>query len=236
MGTVIRESLRRYFFAGLLVLLPLVITLWFLGWIVGLMDRLGMEEGQVLEHPWLTKAIENAQKRVENHNFEIRKRLLEYDDVMNKQREVIYTLRRSILENEDIKELILQAIEEVIARTVGSYLFPAGTQEGMDLEGFDVYLKSKFNYDLGDQKPRLKDMPQNEITDLLAKKMVELYEAKEKDIDPQALRHLERMLMLHTIDSKWKDHLYAMDQLKEGIGLRSFAQRDPLIEYKKEGI
>lgn len=204
--------------------------------IVGLMDRLGMEEGQVLEHPWLTKAIENAQKRVENHNFEIRKRLLEYDDVMNKQREVIYTLRRSILENEDIKELILQAIEEVIARTVGSYLFPAGTQEGMDLEGFDVYLKSKFNYDLGDQKPRLKDMPQNEITDLLAKKMVELYEAKEKDIDPQALRHLERMLMLHTIDSKWKDHLYAMDQLKEGIGLRSFAQRDPLIEYKKEGF
>jgi len=204
--------------------------------IVGLMDKLGMEEGQVLEHPWLSKALENAQKRVETHNFEIRKHLLEYDNVMNRQREVIYNLRRSILESQNVKDLILEAIGQVSDDSVVHYLFASQEDNSWDFDGLQVYFKSKFNYDLSAQQEKIKDLSQQEIQDLIFQDLSRHYDAKENDIDPQHLRHMERMLLLHTIDSKWKDHLYAMDQMKEGIGLRSFAQRDPLIEYKREGF
>jgi len=204
--------------------------------IIGIMDKLGMEEGQVLEHPWLSKSIETAQRRVEGHNFEIRKHLLEYDNVMNRQREVVYELRREVLEKDDIKEMILVAIEDVIAEEVGHYLFTQAEEVNFDVEGLAIYLKAHFNYDLLESKEVLQEMDQEEITDRIVKGVVSSYDLKEKDIEPEHLRHLERMVMLNTIDSKWKDHLYSMDQLKEGIGLRSFAQRDPLIEYKKEGF
>jgi len=204
--------------------------------IMGLMDKLGMEDGQVLEHPWLTKALENAQKRVEGHNFEIRKHLLEYDDVMNKQREVIYGMRRSILESENVKDLVLEAIEDITEGVVTQYLYAGGEEMHFDVDGLEVYLKSKFNYSLGEHKGKLKDMQQEEVVDLVLKRVLDLYELKEKEIEPQHLRHLERMLLMHTIDAKWKDHLYAMDQLKEGVGLRSYGQRNPIVEYKKEGF
>ena len=204
--------------------------------IMGLMDRLGMEEGQVLEHPWLSKAIETAQKRVETHNFEIRKHLLEYDNVMNLQREVIYSLRRSILERESVKDIIVEAWDGLVYGLAAQYLFPQGAEAVVNLEGLKVYLKTKFNYDFSVEEQKLKAMTQNEIVDLILKDLSAIYEVKEKEFEPGQLRHLERILLLHTIDSKWKDHLYAMDQLKEGVGLRGYGQRDPLLEYKREGF
>jgi len=203
---------------------------------MGLMDKLGMEEGQVLEHPWLTKAIENAQRRVEGHNFEIRKHLLEYDNVMNKQREVIYSLRREILESRDVKNLILEAIADTVDASVYQHLFAQQEEMKWDVEGLLGYLETTYHYDLRAQQDKLKDMSQQEVTDLIFQDLSKVYEEKEQQMGAESLRHLERMLLLNTIDSKWKDHLYAMDQLKEGIGLRSFAQRDPLIEYKREGF
>ena len=204
--------------------------------IMGLMDKLGMEEGQVLEHPWLSKSIETAQRRVESHNFEIRKHLLEYDNVMNRQREVIYDLRRVVLEKDDIKEMICEAVEEVVAAEVEHYLFTPGEELEKDLEGLKAALKNRFQYDCPLTPDDLEDKEQVEVVDEVVKGVLAVYEAKEREIGAEHLRHLERMVMLTTIDSKWKDHLYAMDQLKEGIGLRSFAQRDPLIEYKREGL
>ncbi len=207
--------------------------------IMGLMDKLGMEDGQVLEHPWLTKAIENAQKRVETHNFEIRKHLLEYDDVMNRQREVIYSMRRSVLESGNVKHMILDAMTRLVQEMAARYLFPSGSSgssEGFDAEGLDIYLKTKFHYELGSQAKQLQGMPQQDIEKLISDGLLRIYGDKERDIGEEQLRHIERMLLLQTIDSKWKDHLYSMDQLKEGISLRSFAQRDPLIEYKREGF
>ena len=204
--------------------------------IMGIMDKLGMEEGQVLEHPWLTMAIENAQKRVEAHNFEIRKHLLEFDDVMNRQREVIYSIRRYVLESNDVKHLMLESIEQLAAGVVATHVLAGQEETGFDVEGLDLYLKTKFHYDLGEQKNALAGMPQEQIQGLITQGLLALYESKQKDIGAEQLRQMERMLLLQTIDTKWKDHLYAMDQLKEGIGLRSFAQRDPIIEYKREGF
>ncbi|HQP09975.1 MAG TPA: preprotein translocase subunit SecA, partial [Candidatus Omnitrophota bacterium] len=203
--------------------------------IIGVMDKLGMEEGQVLEHPWLSRAIETAQRRVEGHNFEIRKHLLEYDDVMNRQREVIYELRRSVLEGSDMKDLIIEAVEDAVSGAVMQYLF-SGSEASFDIEGLDQYLKTTFHYDLGADKEKIKDMPQAEIQDLIFKGLMDLYAQKEQSMGGERLRHIERLLLMQTIDAKWKDHLYGMDQLKEGVGLRSFAQRDPLVEFKREGF
>ncbi len=204
--------------------------------IIGVMDKLGMEEGQALEHPWLNRALENAQKRVEGHNFEIRKHLLEYDNVMNRQREVIYDLRRMVLETDDIKYVVVEAIEGLVSAVVADHLFVEGKEDQWDFDGLNSYLKVAFDYDLSPQKDKITEMSQADITQLILDDLMKQYDAKEKDIGADQLRYLERMLMLNMIDSKWKDHLYAMDLLKEGIGLRSYGQRDPLIEYKKEGF
>jgi len=204
--------------------------------IMTVMDKLGMEEGQVIEHPLVTRAIEIAQKRVETHNFEIRKQLIEYDDVMNRQREVIYNMRRSILEGEDLKERVLLAIEETAASAATGHLSAEGAESGWDIEGLTVSLKEKFGFDFKIPKDDIAAMTPGEVSEIIIKTLMEIYEAKEKDLGPQKMRPLERFLLLQTIDSKWKDHLYAMDQMKEGISLRAFGQRDPLIEYKREGF
>lgn len=205
--------------------------------IIGLMNKMGMEENQVLEHPLLNRALENAQKRVETHNFEIRKHLLEYDNVMNRQREVVYSLRRQILESDEVKNIIIEYIQQFIAVTVEDYLFTKKEEQTFDTDGLILFLNRTFDYALPeDLKARLPDLDAAQISEEIFNDIKALYEAKDQEIDPRALRHMEKMFLLHTIDSKWKDHLYAMDQLKEGIGLRSFAQRDPLIEYKREGF
>jgi len=209
---------------------------------MGLMNTLGMEEGQVIEHPWVSGAIEIAQKRVETHNFEIRKQLLEYDNVMNRQREVIYAMRRSVLDGEDIKERMVQALEDDIKYIVIQYLFSknqdaqGAEDSGQDIEGFKVCLETTFHIDISPIYDKIPGMTQEEIRQIVYEKALEVYAQKETLITIDQMRALERMILLQTIDAKWKDHLYAMDQLKEGIGLRAFAHRDPLVEYQHEAF
>ncbi len=203
---------------------------------VNIMDKLGMEEGQVIEHPLVSRAIEVAQKRVETHNFEIRKQLIEYDNVMNKQREAIYSLRQRVLESENVKKEVIEALEDTVFKMVAQHVALVQENGGWDIEGLLAYLTGKFGLDLSAQRNEFVVMSKEDLQDFLAKRIVDLYELKEKELSPEELRQLEKFVMLHTIDSKWKDHLYAMDQLKDGVGLRSFASRDPLIEYKREGF
>ena len=203
-----------------------------------IMDRFGMEAGQVIEHPLVNRSLEIAQKRVESYNFEIRKQLLEFDDVMNKQREVIYALRRDILESDNVKDYILDAVEGAVAGAIQDFLFNLKDQNERqwDVEGLNTYLKLNFNYSLNEIKAQLDDQPQEKINELIVEKVLAVYQEKEKAIPAEHLRHIEKIFLLHTIDAKWKDHLYAMDQLKEGISLRAYAQRDPVVEYKREGF
>jgi preprotein translocase subunit SecA len=199
--------------------------------LVGLMDKLGLEEGQVIEHPWVAHSIELAQRRVEQHNFEIRKQLLEYDNVMNKQREIIYGQRRQTLEGMALKEEIQGMFERIIDDIVAIHV--TENQE-IDIAGLVSIMNLKFGIDLETSKmdSLSKDALKNELLDVV----LAAYEEKEKSIGTDLMRHLERMVFLQIIDSKWKDHLYAMDSLKEGIGLRAYGQRDPLVEYKREAF
>ena len=202
--------------------------------LVGVMDRLGLEEGQVIEHPWVSKSIEIAQRRVEQHNFEIRKQLLEYDNVMNKQREVIYGQRRSVLEGAFLKEDILNIVEKIIGNISDSYL--SGNQE-LNLTGLIDEMKLKFGLGFQDLEASKLQLKNNaDVKEELYNKASAVYEEKEKSLDADMMRQLERMVFLQIIDSKWKDHLYAMDNLREGIGLRAYGQRDPLVEYKREAF
>lgn len=204
--------------------------------IIGVMEKLGMEEGQALEHSLLSSALENAQKRVEGHNFEIRKHLLEYDNVMNRQREVIYSMRREVLESANVREMIMESISGLVDALVHQHL--GSEKEGgvWDAEGLKVYLESKFGYRSDTPSEKWRDVEKSVITKEIEEGLIRLYESREQTIGPERIRFLERMVLLHMIDSKWKDHLYAMDQLKEGVGLRSYGQRDPLLEYKREGF
>ncbi len=198
--------------------------------IKSLMDKLGMKEGEPIEHPLVSKAIENAQKRVEAYHFEIRKHLLEYDNVMNKQREVIYSMRREILEGKDLKEKILGMIEDV-AEGLVEEIAEGKHPEQWNWEELGKRMKSLFR--LQPELP-IPGKDKVEISDNLARWMIERYEEREKEFSPEILRTLERFLLLQSIDFHWKDHLLAMDYLREGIGLRGYGQKDPLIEYKKE--
>jgi len=208
--------------------------------VTGVLNSLGMEDGLALESGILSKTIEMAQKRVESHNFEIRKHLLDLDDVMNKQREVIYRLRREILESEDVKDRVLEAIQDTSDFMIRQFLSTEElnefSEEKGDIEALDEYLKAKFNLVLGGNKSKIEQMEVDRVIDMVWKQLQTIYGKKEVEIGDEHLRHLERILFLHTIDAKWKDHLYAMDQLKEGIGLRAMGQRDPIIEYKREGF
>jgi len=200
--------------------------------LVGIMDKLGFEAGQVIEHPLVSKSIEIAQRRLEQHNFEIRKQLLEYDNVMNKQREVIYGQRREILEGVSLKENILEIVEKMLDEIMAVYTNDQSqTQEKSDEELIEA-LRLRFGLEL--DASFLKDKNRDAVKKDIFAKMVEAYEAKERRIGEDLARHLERMVFLQIIDGKWKDHLYAMDKLREGIGLRAYGQRDPLIEYKRE--
>ncbi|MBN1912810.1 MAG: preprotein translocase subunit SecA [Candidatus Omnitrophica bacterium] len=201
---------------------------------IGIMDRLGLEEGQVIEHPWISKSIEVAQRRVEQHNFEIRKQLLEYDNVMNKQREVIYARRREILEGVSLKDDVLEISQNALEGMVGTYLNDSGGTKEPDWVQFLEALKIRFGIEA--DIPSLEDLPQDKIKEVLSEKITLLYDEKERSMGMDTLRGLERMVFMQIIDTKWKEHLYAMDSLREGIGLRAYGQRDPLIEYKREAF
>ncbi|HTL99569.1 MAG TPA: preprotein translocase subunit SecA [Candidatus Omnitrophota bacterium] len=205
--------------------------------IAGIMEKLGVQEGEVIEHGLVTRAIERAQKRVEEHNFDIRKHLLEYDDVMNKQRTVIYAQRLRALEEDDLKETILEMIEEVIEERVATYLaeerFDEEDVKRLYADASQILLRSVPPPHVGEGE-RAPDRA--EITESLRDMFLQTYEEKEKDLTPEATRELERMVYLHVIDEHWMDHLREMDHMREGIGLRAYGQRDPLIEYKREAF
>jgi preprotein translocase subunit SecA len=202
--------------------------------LIGIMDRLGLEQGQVIEHPWVSKSIEIAQRRVEQHNFEIRKQLLEYDNVMNKQREVIYGQRKEILEGSSLKEEVLAVSGKLLDGMCSTVILENLTPQEWDITGLVNSINLKFGLEL--DPGRVKESSGVEIKELLMQKISQSYEEKENSVGSELLRHLERMVFLQIIDSKWKDHLYAMDSLREGIGLRAFGQRDPLVEYKREAF
>ena len=198
-------------------------------------DRLGIEEGQDIQHPIVTKAIEIAQKRVEQHNFEIRKHVLEYDNVMNKQREVIYEERKKILYGEDIRDHVYEIMEEIIDGAMKLYLNPDIHRADWKYAEFSEWFWSKFNIRVENLEALLEPKEDHQIIDVFFDMAKAAYEEKEKAMPPGLLRHIEKMIMLQVIDTKWKDHLYAMDNLREGIGLRAYGQRDPLVEYQHEG-
>ena len=203
--------------------------------IMSVMNRLGMEEGEAIEHGLLTKAIENAQRKVEGNNFSIRKNLLEYDDVMNKQRETIYSRRREILTDEEIQDDIMDMIEDKVDEIVLSFTTDKDYLEDWDTVGLTESVMRYFSIALDFNSPEFSEMTGDEFREWLIGKVTDLYKAKEEHIGAPLMRHLEKMIMLQTLDRAWRDHLEAMDQLKEGIGLRAYGQRNPLIEYQKEG-
>ncbi|MCL5037387.1 MAG: preprotein translocase subunit SecA [Chloroflexi bacterium] len=205
--------------------------------ISGWMDRLGVEEDIPIEHPWITKAIENAQKKVEGHHYDIRKQVLEYDDVMNKQREVIYGERRRILEGEDLTPQIEGMREELVEELVSVYIPTELSREEWDLDGLYRALKETFPLPFDATVSELDAEPTRErVSEKVMSWAIEAYEEKEERLTPELMRQLERFALLRTLDEKWMDHLYSMDILREGIGLRAFGQKDPRIEYINEGF
>lgn len=199
--------------------------------ISGLMDKLGMDEEMPIENKMVSKAIENAQKRVETHHFDIRKHLLEYDDVMNKQRSEIYSFRRGILKGQNLTDRILDMLEYVIDELLSIYCPEEKHVDDWDLKGLRDALYGVFSI-----APDISPMNQDTLREALLSEMKGAYQAKEAEIGSEVMRYLEKVVMLQVIDTQWKDHLLGMDHLKEGIGLRGYGQKDPLVEYKKEAF
>jgi preprotein translocase subunit SecA len=196
-----------------------------------------MNEGEAIESRMFTKQIENAQKTVEAQNFESRKHLLEYDDVMNKQREAVYGVRRQLLEGMDQRELILEdyvggILSSALDEFAGEKLHP----DQWNLKGLEENLVDHFGLNLAHAGIKPLELARHELGDAIFEKLKEEYEAKEKILSSATMRYHERMVMLSVIDGLWKDHLLSMDHLKEGISLRGYAQRDPLVEYKRESF
>jgi preprotein translocase subunit SecA len=206
-------------------------------WVSTLLQRLGMEEGVPIESRMITSRIEKAQKAVEAQHFESRKHLLEYDDVMNKQREAVYGLRRRLLEGTDQKDLILEDyVAAILAEQLEEYCPEKAHADDWNIKGLKDAIFTRFGVDFLAEGVKPQELNRGELGDAIFGKLKERYEAKEKLIGPDAMRHHERMIMLSVIDQQWKDHLLSMDHLKEGIGLRGYGQHDPLVEYKKESF
>ncbi|MGO9087167.1 MAG: preprotein translocase subunit SecA [Candidatus Sulfotelmatobacter sp.] len=206
-------------------------------WVSNLLQRLGMEEGVPIESKMITRRIETAQKTVEAQHFESRKHLLEYDDVMNKQREAVYGLRRRLLEGMDQKDLILEDyVSAILGDLLEQHCPPKAHVNDWDTKGLKDAIFTRFGVDIFAEGIKPDTLSRQELGDAIFGKLKERYDAKEKLIGPDAMRHHERMIMLSVIDQQWKDHLLSMDHLKEGIGLRGYGQHDPLVEYKKESF
>ncbi len=206
--------------------------------VAGLMDKLGMEQGDAIEHPWVTKAIENAQRKVEAYNFDVRKQLLEYDDVANDQRKVIYDQRNKLLVAEDVSASVAAIHQDVVEALISSHIPPNSFEEQWDIAGLqetlirelrlelpiDRWLKEDSGLDEGALRARIQEQAQNS------------YKQKTEQLGAETMRHLEKAIMLQVLDLQWKDHLAAMDHLRQGIGLRSYAQKSPQQEYKREAF
>ena len=205
-----------------------------------LMLKLGMEEGVPIEHGMVTRAIANAQKKVEAHNFEIRKQLLEYDDVMNKQREVIYRHRRAVLSGENLTNDLHDMMGSSVESSLSVYCPPEQYPEEWDVKGLTEVMHGQFGLDITQGKhdggDSLRDVGRDALLEDLRTQVRDAYTKKEQELGPDLMRFLEKTFMLQVIDHHWKDHLLGMDHLRDGIGLRGYGQKDPLIEYKREGF
>ena len=204
----------------------------------GMMRKLGMKPGEAIEHPWVTKAIANAQRKVESRNFDIRKQLLEYDDVANDQRRAIYTQRNELLDVSDVSETINSIREDVFKATIDAYIPPQSLEEMWDIPGLQERLKNDFDLDLPiaewlDKEPELHE---ETLRERILAQSIEVYQRKEEVVGAEMMRHFEKGVMLQTLDSLWKEHLAAMDYLRQGIHLRGYAQKDPKQEYKRESF
>ena len=206
-------------------------------WVSTLLQKMGMEEGVPIESRMISSRIEAAQKAVESQNFEARKHLLEYDDVMNKQREAVYGLRRQLLEGLDQKELIVEDyVANILSNLLDEHAPEKAHPDQWDLDGLKTKLVEQFGIDLGAEGIDMRELTRHELGETLFEKLKERYAAKEQFIGEGQMRYHERMIMLSVLDGLWKDHLLNMDHLKEGIGLRGYAQQDPLVAYKRESF
>ena len=207
-----------------------------------LMQRLGMEHGVAIESKMVSKRIAAAQKSVEGRNFEARKHLLEYDDVMNKQRETIYGLRRQLMEEPDQRDYLLGdppssgVAYDLLSDITRQYLNPDVSQDAWDIENYKIQIKTIYDLDPDSERIDIPNMTSQEVVDAIWERLKVNYEKKEEQIGPEAMRTYERIIMLNIIDAQWKDHLLSLDHLKQGIGLVGYGQKDPLVEYKKQSF
>ncbi|MFK8080865.1 MAG: preprotein translocase subunit SecA [Granulosicoccus sp.] len=204
----------------------------------GLMQKLGMEEGEAIEHPWVTKAIENAQRKVEGHNFDMRKNLLEYDDVANDQRKVVYEQRNMLMETEEMRELVDDLREEIVPGVIAQYIPPGSLEEAWDLDGLQTELQNMANQEVNvkawlEEDPNL---PEEDIHSRVLDELKQAYDEKEATAGAEGLRNFERYVSLQALDDSWKEHLAGMDYLRQSVGLRGYAQKNPKQEYKKEAF
>ncbi|OQA91839.1 MAG: preprotein translocase subunit SecA [Elusimicrobia bacterium ADurb.Bin231] len=204
--------------------------------IAPIMTRLGMQEGEVIEHPLVSRAVENAQRKVEEMNFEIRKNLLEYDNVMNKQREVVYALRDSVLAGEGISEKIMNMIEESLGEKLEVYCPEKEYPEKWELETLSVWTKRTFGIELQFSKTEINGFTQESLRETILNKIEDLFKSRSDEFSEEISKNIQKQVMLQVIDNAWKNHLYDLDQLRKGIGLRAYGQKDPVVEYKKEAL
>jgi preprotein translocase subunit SecA len=206
------------------------------GRITGIMDKLGMEEDEPIEHNMISRAIENAQRKVEGHNFDIRKHLLEYDDVMNKQREVIYQQRWDVLDKSDVSEVVQDMIDDLVDDVAGEFYQDRLDSAEWDWDGFKTRMGELFHHVPDWPEDELVGLKQEPFTEKILGFVRDAYKTQDEANGPDTQRQLEKLILLQIVDSQWKDHLLSMDYLKEGIGLRGYGQKNPLNEYKREGF
>ncbi|GGI83232.1 preprotein translocase subunit SecA [Shewanella gelidii] len=204
----------------------------------GMMKKLGMEQGEAIEHPWVSRAIENAQRKVEARNFDIRKQLLEFDDVANDQRQVVYSQRNELMDAESIKETISNIQEDVVDNVISQYIPPQSLEEMWDTEGLENRLAQEYNLKLPiiEWLEKEDDLHEETLRERIIETWVNAYQAKEDMVGESVLRQFEKAVMLQTLDGLWKEHLAAMDHLRQGIHLRGYAQKNPKQEYKRESF
>jgi preprotein translocase subunit SecA len=203
-----------------------------------MMQRLGMQAGEAIEHPWVSKAIENAQRKVEAHNFDIRKNLLEFDDVANDQRKVIYEQRNELMASDDLSEAIAAIRADVIDNVVDTYLPPGTLEEQWDIPGLEEALEGDFGtkLEIGKWLEEDESLHEETLRERIQSEFERVYAEKEQLAGAEVMRHFEKAVMLQVLDSLWKEHLAAMDYLRQGIHLRGYAQVDPKREYKREAF
>jgi preprotein translocase subunit SecA len=206
--------------------------------VAGLMQKLGMEQGEAIEHPWVSKAIENAQRKVEQHNYNLRKTLLQYDDVANDQRTVVYEQRNELMETDDISDIVEAIREDVVGSLVSQYIPPGTLDEQWDIPGLEEAMMQEYGLEMpiAQWLDEDDDLHEETLRDRIIETMVKEYKEKEQQAGAEVVRHFEKAVMLQILDGAWKEHLGAMDYLRQGIGLRGYGQKDPKQEYKKEGF